>query len=168
MAATEPVTFPAAAVPASTRRRYLAGAALLLAALVVVPATAAGTGTSLRLAALVLLVAAPVLWQAGMVPHRYAIDGETVTVHRRYLPDSRFAVAGEVREGQADPEPRRVAAGPVYREAPPEIRRMDRSRRVYKAMTDPQHAVRVPIRAGTLLVSPEDPQAFVRTAEALR
>lgn len=168
MTETEPVTFPAAPLPESTRRRYLAAAGVVVAALVVLPVMAAGTGTSLRLATLVMLVAAPLLWQAGMVPHSYSLDGGRITVHRRLLPDSRFAVTGEAREGQADPEPRRAATGPVYRETPREIRRMDRSRRVYRALTDAQRAVRVPIRAGTLLISPADPSEFVRAAEVRR
>jgi hypothetical protein len=166
----EPVTFPAAAVPERTRRRYRAGATAVLVALVVLPLTALGTGTAGWLAVMVVLVALPIAWQRGMIPDGYSLDGSHVGVHRRYLPDSRFRIVGAARRGSEDaPNPRAAAsAGPVSGEEPRQIRRLDVSRRMYRAVTDGDRAVRVPVRGGTLLVSPDDPEEFIRMSEVLR
>lgn len=167
MSAIDPVTFPAAAVPERTKRRFRAGAGVVVVLLIVVPQTASDLGTALLLAGVILLFVAPALWHLGMFPDSYSIDAKTITVHRRHLPDSRFPVVGPVRLGQADATKPAPAPGPVYGEEPRPIQRMT-TRRIYKALTDTRCAVRVPIKAGTLMISPDDPDEFVRTAEVLR
>jgi hypothetical protein len=153
------VTFPAAPTPARTRR--FRGVAGTVAAVVGLYAAVTVRGTGLGGLALAVGIAClvPALWHLAMTPHAYTIDGREVLVHRRWLPDSRFTMRGdperlsevEARSGGA------AAAAPRDR-----ISRLDRPR-VFSALTDVRKGVRVQIgRGGALVISPDDPDAFVR------
>jgi hypothetical protein len=158
------VTFPAAPMPDGIRRfRRVAGVVAAVAAIWAAVAVQ-GTGVGGLLAGIAVVCAVPVAWQLAMTPHAYSIEGEQVQVHRRWLPDSTFVMRGS-------PERLAVAAARSPDAASGEegygdrFARISRTR-VLSAMTDSRKGVRIAIgRSGALVISPDDPDAFVRAAE---
>jgi hypothetical protein len=132
--------------------------------------TAAGSGVGWLLLAVGVLMVSPLLWQLGMVPFAYSISSRTVAVHRRWLPDSRFPVVGPAERydpasaASADPPSmvERMTADTLL--TGPRRELSGRNERVFKAVTNIEQAVRVRVPRGSLLVSPEDPDAFLRAS----
>jgi hypothetical protein len=160
-------TFVAAPPPAAARRAVAAAVGLAAAVGVWLWWTAAGSGIGGVLIVLAALTASPFVWQLGMVPHAYSVEARTVRVHRRWLPDSRFPIAGPAERydpsiAAADPESvtDRINADTLLMGPRREL--TGRRERMFKAVTNIEQAVRVSVPRGALLVSPDDPEAFVR------
>jgi hypothetical protein len=168
---TDPRTFTAAPPPASARSVLVIAAGAVAGFGGWLWWTTAGSGVEGLLLLVVALVVSPALWQLGMVPHAYSVGSRAVHVHRRWLPDSRFPIVGpterfvpSARAAHGSSVADRLNADTFLIGAHREL--TGRSERVFKAVTNIERAVRVSVPRGALLVSPEDPEAFVRAALA--
>jgi hypothetical protein len=152
------VSFPAAPTPPGVRTALRAGGVVALVLVGWGALVVRGTGVGGFLGLLLLACAVPAVWALAMRPHAYSIAGDEVIVHRRWLPDSRFRIRSAPERLHVH-----VARSPEGADDPRDrIARLHRER-VYKALTDTRKGVRVPIaRGNALLISPDDPDAFVR------
>jgi hypothetical protein len=159
-------TFPAAPVPTGVRLAVRAGTALVALGVIWGAVTLTGTGLGSLFTALLAVCLAPVLWQVGMAPRAYTVAGPLITVHRRLLPDSDFTM-------RASPERLAAAivrsgdAGSGGRTGDP-LARLSR-RRTFHALTDARKGIRIAVsRGGALVISPDDPEAFLRATSGGR
>jgi hypothetical protein len=126
-----------------------------------------GSGVGGLLLAVAVLCAAPVVFQLAMTPHAYTVVGDQIEVHRRWLPDSSFAMRGSP-ERLAVAEARSPAERTGQEGYGERFARISRTRQL-PAMTDARKGVRVAIgKGGALLISPEDPDEFVRVTSGGR
>jgi hypothetical protein len=150
-----------AAAPIAQRARVnLSMSVAVLPAVTVASALMYSARTTLVLAMLAGLVT---FYLLGTLPRAYSVAGDRLVVHRRGLADKQFTLAGapERFENTLAIDWRWYGTGwrPAGREwsakqgLPP--------RRVYLAVTDRQQAVRVPTEAGTVIVTPAEPDDFV-------
>lgn len=160
-------TFPAAPL-AQRARTHLYMSLAVLPGVTVAAALMFSARATLAMVGLTALVTGYLL---GAMPHSYSLGDGSLVVHRRGLADKRFALSGSP-ERFTNPlaiDWRWYGTGwrPAGRQwtaklgLPPQ--------RVYLAVTDRDQAVRVACEAGTVIVTPEDPDAFVaQTTRAAR
>ncbi len=153
-------TFPAAPTPPGVRLAVRIGVGLGALAVAWGAVTIAGSGLGWLFLALAVICVVPALWQLGMAPHAYTVEGTSIAVHRRVLPDSTFTMrAGPERLAAAT---LRAASGDSGREGYGDgFARVSR-RRTYHAVTDAKKGVRIVVNAGALVVSPDDVDGFMR------
>jgi hypothetical protein len=157
----EPVTYPAAPTPPGVLLAVRVGAGIGAAALLWGALVVRGSGVGGLLGIVALACAAPALWQAAMTPSGYTVSGDVIAVHRRWLRDSRFTMRG-APERLAAAEARDPSTGRGVEGYGEEFARISR-RRTFRAVTDARKGISIPIgRQGALVISPDDPDAFLR------
>lgn len=159
--------FPAARLDRPTRLLTLAVIVLALLGVPLLAAAGEGsgavTGATLGAVAAVLLVGA---W--GFGPLRYELDGTTLRVHRRGWGSRAFRLTGAAGRVPAvlGLGVRLGGTGGVFGWAGPCWQARSGRYRAY--MTDRARLVGCETDAGLVVVSPADPEAFLRAAREVR